>query len=116
VCVLDRREVVGDSMAPTLVAGERVLVVRLPRRWPVRPGTLVALQHPSPPGATAAGQRFVMVKRVAAAGPEGLDVRGDNPRESTDSRSFGLMPRSSVVGVVLYRYHPEERAGVMLGR
>ena len=38
-------------------------------------------------------------------------VRGDNPEASTDSRSFGPVPTSAVLGRVARRYAPSWRAG-----
>lgn len=94
-----RIEVVGDSMQPTLVAGDRVVAVRS-RRAP--PGALVALRDPRRP-------TRLLVKRVAEVGLPGITVRGDNPESSTDSRAFGPVPR--VWGRILYRYRPPARAG-----
>jgi len=58
----------------------------------------------------------VVVKRVeqVAGGPvvgDVIVVRGDNPAASTDSRTFGPVPASSVQGRVLYRYFPPGRQG-----
>jgi hypothetical protein len=53
----------------------------------------------------------LLVKRVAAVTPGGVEVRGDNPAASTDSRTFGPVPRALLAGPVLYRYWPRERAG-----
>ncbi len=94
-----RMEVQGDSMAPTLLPGDRLLVLRGGRP---RPGALVVVADPRPP-------RRLMVKRVAAIDPSGVTVLGDNPDASTDSRSFG--PLARVQGRPVYRYHPPGRAG-----
>lgn len=99
VARLRRVEVAGESMRPTLEPGDRLLV-RLTNR--ARIGDLVAVRDPREP-------ERVMVKRVTAAGPGGLEVRGDNETASTDSRTFGAFPRSLLVGVAVYRYAPEER-------
>ncbi|MHB1930899.1 MAG: nickel-type superoxide dismutase maturation protease [Acidimicrobiales bacterium] len=100
-----RRVVVeGTSMVPALVPGERLLVVRLPRRWPVRPGQLVAAADPRDPGR-------LLVKRVAAVDGDGIRLLGDNPEESTDSRTFGAVERRTVWGRAWYRYAPPDRAG-----
>jgi nickel-type superoxide dismutase maturation protease len=101
---LGRVEVLGESMTPTLLPGDHLLVVRVPWWWPLRPGELVAL-WPS-------GADHLMVKRVAQVGPDGVVVHGDNARHSTDSRSFGPVPASAIVGRVLYRYAPAARTGV----
>ena len=112
--LLRRVEVVGDSMAPSLLAGDRLLVLRAA---PIRRGDVVALRDPRDPGR-------VLVKRVAAtpggavtcdgevlrAGP-GWVVLGDNLPASTDSRTFGAVPRSSLLGRCVWRYAPEARRG-----
>ena len=82
-------------MAPGLLAGDWV-VIRRTRR--VRPGQVVALCDPRDP------QR-VLVKRIQRATGSGWYVLGDNPRRSTDSREFGPVPSSCVLGRVLFRYH-----------
>ncbi len=94
-----RMEVQGDSMAPTLLPGDRLLVLRGGR---ARLGALVVVADPRSP-------RQLMVKRVAGIDPSGVTVLGDNPDASTDSRSFG--PLARVQGRPVYRYHPSERAG-----
>ena len=94
----------GRSMLPTFEPGDRLLVVRLPRAWPVRPGDVVALPDPRVPGR-------LLVKRVSAASAGRLTVTGDNPAESTDSRSFGPVDRAQVWGRVCYRYAPAARSG-----
>ncbi|HZV49183.1 MAG TPA: signal peptidase I [Candidatus Dormibacteraeota bacterium] len=43
-------------------------------------------------------------------------VLGDNRNASLDSREFGLVPRSRIVGLVLARYWPLDRAGVLAAR
>lgn len=73
--------------------------------WRLKPGQVVVLEDPRRPG------RF-MVKRVFAVGPGGVDVRGDNPLASTDSRHFGPVAPSAVRGKVIWRYFPADRAGV----
>jgi nickel-type superoxide dismutase maturation protease len=99
-----RVEVDGESMVPTLLPGDRLVVVRGLRP---RAGDLVTVADPRAP------QR-VVVKRVAAVAGGSLStvvVRGDNPAASTDSRTFGPVPARSVRGRVVYRYFPERRRG-----
>ena len=59
----------------------------------------------------------VLVKRVGrvdrAAGT--VELLGDAPGASTDSRVFGPVPVASVVGRVVHRYGPPGRTGP-LGR
>jgi nickel-type superoxide dismutase maturation protease len=91
-----RFRIAGDSMAPTFVSGQEVLVdPRAFRRRPPRVGDVVLCRHPFRRGVR-------IVKRVAEVDDRGcLVVHGDNPRESTDSRSFGALPPDHVVGLVV---------------
>ena len=110
-----RVAVEGESMAPALRPGDWVVAVR-PRR--VRRGDVVVVEDPRTPG-------FELVKRVAGLpgdrvgggsasgvvvlGPDDYWVLGDSPSRSTDSRSFGPVPRSAIRGVVRFRYWPPGR-------
>jgi nickel-type superoxide dismutase maturation protease len=96
-----RVQVEGTSMMPTLAHGDRLVVIRAGR--PVA-GDLVALHDPAEPAR-------LLVKRVTAVLPAGLDVRGDNQVASRDSRTFGLVAPSRLVGKAVYRYFPPARAG-----
>ena len=88
-------------MVPTLLPGDRVVAVR----GSVRDGDLVAVRDPREPSR-------IIVKRVATVRADGaLEVAGDDPDASTDSRHFGPVERSAVVGRVVYRYAPSDRAG-----
>ena len=98
---LRRLTVSGESMKPAFEPGDRLLVVG---PWPVRAGQVVALTDPRRPGR-------LMVKRVWRVDGRELEVLGDNPVASTDSRHFGPVPRRSVIGRVVYRYAPAPRAG-----
>jgi signal peptidase I len=51
------------------------------------------------------------VKRVADLDGDAVVVHGDNADASTDSRTFGPVPRSSILGRAVYRYAPAGRAG-----
>jgi nickel-type superoxide dismutase maturation protease len=100
-----RIEVAGNSMSPTLEAGDWALAVR-PFR--IRPGDVVVLEHPDRPGL----ELVKRVVRVAAGEPtdRAIWVEGDAGR-STDSRSFGAVPRASIRGrVVLIWWPPRRRA------
>lgn len=103
--VLRRVEVTGGSMRPTLEPGDRVLAVRARR---ARAGDLVVVRDPRDPRDLRNAGRL-LVKRVAAVGPHGVEVRGDNAAASTDSRVFGPVP--AVWGRAVYRYAPAARAG-----
>jgi nickel-type superoxide dismutase maturation protease len=98
---LQRVVVRGDSMLPGLSAGDRLILIP-PRR--LRPGAVVALTDPR-------RSSRILVKRVAALEGGRVTVLGDNPAASTDSRVFGAVPISAVLGRAIYRYAPAARAG-----
>ena len=84
----------GESMWPTLNEGDVVLVKRTSS---VLEGDIVLAKHPYK-------SSVKIVKRVAEILPDGaLILRGDNPVESTDSRSFGSILSSDVIGRVVCR-------------
>src|SRR5205814_1176105 len=101
---LRRVQVSGDSMRPGLQPGDRLLVV-LSRR--LRRGDVIAVTDPREP-------TRIVVKRVAALGPDGVTVLGDAPNASTDSRIYGPVPLALVHGRAVYRYWPEDRRGRIL--
>ncbi|NCG18066.1 MAG: nickel-type superoxide dismutase maturation protease [Rhodobacterales bacterium] len=92
---VELHRVSGQSMSPTLEEG--MLVVLDPcafqHRLP-RPGEVVVAKHPY--------RSSLMVKRVVSIAPSGrVRLSGDNPSESTDSRSFGTIAWSQVRGLVV---------------
>ena len=93
-------------MVPTLLPGDRVIVLRGlgPLRPTIRVGDLVAVMDPRDNGR-------IMVKRVAEPAGSGVTVQGDNEAASTDSRHFGPVDPGAICGRVIYRYHPEGRRG-----
>jgi nickel-type superoxide dismutase maturation protease len=101
-----RVRLAGDSMLPAFQPGDRLLVGPPAR---IAPGTVVALPDPRSPAR-------LIVKRVHAAGRTWVDVRGDNPAASTDSRHFGPVPRSQLTGRIVYRYGPAGRTGWLPGQ
>jgi signal peptidase I len=118
----------SESMAPTLTAGDQIVVTRYFRSAPQR-GHVIVFESPLVPGE-------LMVKRVIASPGELIDSRlgrvrvsgytlaepyvlragasgsvpaqlvpadsyfvmGDNREDSSDSRSWGVVPRASIVG------------------
>ena len=99
---LARYAVEGPSMEPAYHEGDRVLVNRLSyhRREP-KIGDVVVLQDPEREGHT-------LIKRITAVLEDGTGVRyvvtGDNPDASRDSRTFGPVPRATLIGPVVMRY------------
>lgn len=97
---------VGTSMLPTLEPGDRLLAAGWGR---LRPGDLVVVADPCSVGGP-------VVKRVRWQGRDGdgrpaVWVEGDNGAASTDSRSWGTIPLTGVLGRVVWRYSPPARAG-----
>ncbi len=98
--------VADRSMAPTLLPGDRLRVdLGAYRRRAPSVGEVVVLEDPEMRG------RW-LVKRVAAVDPEAgtVDVRGDAVDVARDSRRFGAVPPSAIVGRAYRRYFPPERA------
>jgi len=87
-------QIEGDSMIPILHSGDRVLVD--PRSTP-EPGDVVVARHPYKSSVR-------IVKRLISVEPDGrVHLAGDNPNESTDSRTFGSVSRSDLLGKVIAR-------------
>jgi SOS-response transcriptional repressor LexA len=84
----------GDSMRPTLAAGDLLLVAR---SRPVAPGSLVVVRLPD---------ATVAVKRAAHREPAGWWVERDNPRSGIDSWAVGAVAEHDVLGVVVLRAWP----------
>jgi nickel-type superoxide dismutase maturation protease len=98
--VVLRLSVDGNSMAPTYVRGERLTAVR---QWrPIRRGDVVVVRDPRDP------ERWLLKRCVARSGST-LDLRGDNPDASTDSREFGPVPASAVAWIVVGGRPPGRR-------
>jgi nickel-type superoxide dismutase maturation protease len=93
------------SMRPTLEPGDRLLVDRgAYARRPPRVGDVVVLIDPEQPS------RW-LVKRVAAVDPATgtVDVRGDATDVARDSRRFGPVATSAIVGRAYRLYLPRSR-------
>ena len=94
-----RVRIVGPSMAPALRNGEWWIAVRGRR---MRTGDVVLLRHPDRPD-------LMIVKRLARRTDAGWWVLGDNPDQSEDSRQFGPVAESDLLGRLTWRYHPIRR-------
>ena len=97
---LDVVEVRGRSMAPALLPGDRLLVVRAPPRT----GDVVLAPDPRAPSRE-------LIKRVAAVDRIGVHLRGDNQAASTDARAFGAVRPADVRWRAVLRYWPAGRFG-----
>jgi nickel-type superoxide dismutase maturation protease len=82
-------------MLPTLEPDDEVLIA--PRRE-ARVGDVVVARHPFRSDA-------VLIKRLDAYDERGNAVLlGDNPTESTDSRTLGAVPPDRILGPVTSRF------------
>jgi signal peptidase I len=96
-------KVAGDSMEPTLRAGDH-LAVR-PLAWLEPRSHQIVVVH-------AAG--LEMVKRVTAwRTPGSYEVTGDNVDRSLDSRRFGAVVADDIAGVARAVYWPLRRARLL---
>lgn len=132
-------EVISRSMAPTLEIGDRVILKRA-TEFPNLKGQIIAFKDPTG-GDLPLTKRVVadenssvrlyqgkiyidnspeptdhepindMPNNKWEVGPGQVFVMGDNRNESFDSVSFGPIPRSSILGVITYRYWPWARRG-----
>ena len=102
--LLFRVAVTGASMEPTVREGDWLLVRRL--RGTLKVGEVVVAVDPREP-------ERLLVKRVTAIAGDQVTLVGDQPDRSTDSRHFGALPRSAIVGRPVLRYAPLERAGLV---
>ncbi len=89
-------EVAGASMEPTLVAGERLVTIPAVRRL-LRVDRIVVLEDPDVHG-------HLVVKRITRVNGDRVEVQGDAPHRSTDSRRWGPVAVSSVRSVVVARW------------
>jgi signal peptidase I len=92
--MLRRFRVSDTSMQPALRPGDGVIVATWLRP---RVGDIVVLRNPE-------RSMSYTVKRVVAITDGAIQVRGDNVNVSRDSRHFGPVPRTSIVGRVVLRY------------
>ena len=83
----------GPSMAPTLRAGDALVVRRGGR---VRAGDIVVARFRSRPG-------LLVVKRAVEERDGGWWLIGDNELVEDDSRAHGV---ADVLGRVIFRYYP----------
>jgi signal peptidase I len=108
-----RVRIEGESMAPALLPGERVLFDRLAyNRGRPRAGDVVLVQHPQ-------RRELRIVKRIVAVPGETARgrtlargefwVEGDNARASTDSRDFGPVRRRQLLARGWLVYWPTAR-------
>ncbi len=95
-------KVSGDSLRPLSRDGDFVLVSRIPLLVRgIRPGDAVVFHHPR------LGRLIKLVERLEDGGRSvyviGLDAF------SSDSRTFGTIPRNLIQGKVIWHFTPEQK-------
>ena len=98
---LDVVEVRGRSMAPTLLPGDRLLVIQTRPRI----GSVVLAPDPRIPSRE-------LIKRVASVDGDAVELRGDNPVASTNAN----VAAGDVRWRAVLRYWPPARATARLAR
>ena len=84
----------GESMLPTLKSGETVLI---DPQATIKVGDIVTAVHPYK-------KSVKLIKRVESISSDGRYVlSGDNPSESTDSRTLGSIDARDITGKVIRR-------------
>ena len=89
--ILNHRKIVGESMSPLLSHGD--LLIYRSINLKLKEGQIVVFNHPNE-------KNRLIVKRIHNIKNTGVDVRGDNQSASIDSRQFGLIGKSSILGIV----------------
>ncbi len=94
-----RFRVTGNSMLPLLQPGDEVLVnSRAYKKSLPRPNDIVVAHHPHRPP-------LRIIKRIADTTENGRYILlGDNPAESSDSRTFGPVTSKQILGKVTCRF------------
>ncbi len=84
------RRVTGNSMYPTYKNRQVILVSPLKK---AKVGSVVMAVQ---------GKREVLKRIVKITNNHMVELRGDNPAESTDSRTLGPVTMNAILGVVIW--------------
>ena len=87
----------GRSMEPNFHNGDKLFVSTIFHKF-IKPhrGDSVVVKDPR--------DGRLVLKRIESVENDKYLVRGDSSASSTDSRTFGSIPQSAIVGKVIFRY------------
>lgn len=89
-----RFEILENSMSPFLHSHDRVFVISYFFSKP-KVGDVIIFKHTTPP--------YVFCKRISEITTKNVFVTGDNKKLSIDSRKFGYIKKSDIIGKVLFK-------------
>src|ERR1035437_1928516 len=90
-----RYSIIGNSMLTAFRSGDQVLVNRFSYIFAVaKVGDIVAVRDPR--------DRKVLIKRITKIENGKYSVEGDNKHQSTDSRKFGMLKKTDIIGKVIF--------------
>lgn len=81
--------VAGHSMEPTIKAGSYILINQWIKKY--KTGDIVACNF----------ENYIILKRIVQLNDSMIQIHGDNLSDSLDSRTFGEISRSSLIGKVI---------------
>jgi nickel-type superoxide dismutase maturation protease len=95
-----RLKVVGESMLPILQPGDEILLnLHAYRKHSPQVGDIIVTMHPLQ-------SNLAIVKRIIVInGHDGYFVTGDNSEASTDSRHWGTIKFSDIMGKVTSKFY-----------
>lgn len=88
--LLGKFKISGHSMEPTIHEGDKVLVLAFLK---VKKGDVVAFRY----------NTKVLIKRVKNIKGDVYELKGDNTRDSLDSKQFGEVSKNDIIGKVVWK-------------
>ncbi len=93
--LLSRFKVSGHSMEPSIHYGQQIMVSIFPYLlYKPKINDIIAFNEKN--------TRKIFVKRIAGKKGDRYFVKGDNTKDSLDSRTLGFIEKSDILGKVIY--------------